>query len=93
MGFLPGVPDDVPGSDEGDRAGVPGRGLDAFAAPGLRRRRGDGPFASRWVGPKVALAAVAVYAAGPVSPSFQIAYTESLAILLLCGFLWAVSTD
>jgi hypothetical protein len=26
-----------------------------------------------------------------VSPSFQIAYTESLAILLLCGFLWAVS--
>jgi hypothetical protein len=45
------------------------------------------------VGPKVALAAVAVYAAGPVSPSFQIAYTESLAILLLCGFLWAVSKE
>jgi hypothetical protein len=43
------------------------------------------------VGPKVALAAVAVYAASPVSPSFQIAYTESLAILLLCGFLWAIS--
>jgi Gpi18-like mannosyltransferase len=35
------------------------------------------------VGPKVALAAVAVYAACPVSPSFQIAYTESLATLLL----------
>jgi hypothetical protein len=45
------------------------------------------------VGPKVALGAVAVYAAGPVSPSFQIAYTESLAILLLCGFLWAVSKE
>jgi hypothetical protein len=45
------------------------------------------------VGPKVALAAVAVYAASPVSPSFQIAYTESLAILLLCGFLWAVSRE
>jgi hypothetical protein len=45
------------------------------------------------VGPKVALAAVAVYAASPVSPSFQIAYTESLAILLLCGFLWAVSKE
>jgi hypothetical protein len=45
------------------------------------------------VGPKVALAAVAVYGASPVSPSFQIAYTESLAMLLLCGFLWAVSKE
>lgn len=45
------------------------------------------------VGPKVALAAVAVYAACPVSPSLQIAYTESLAILLLCGFLWAISKE
>ena len=45
------------------------------------------------VGPAVALAAVAVYAASPVSPSFQIAYTESLAILLLCGFLWAISKE
>jgi hypothetical protein len=45
------------------------------------------------VGPKVALGAVAVYGASPVSPSFQIAYTESLAILLLCGFLWAVSKE
>ena len=45
------------------------------------------------VGPKVALAAVAVFAACPVSPSLQIAYTESLAILLLCGFLWAISKE
>ena len=45
------------------------------------------------VGPRVALAAVAVYAACPVSPSLQIAYTESLAILLLCGFLWAISKE
>ena len=45
------------------------------------------------VGPRVALAAVAVYSAGPVSPSLQIAYTESLAILLLCGFLWAISKE
>jgi MFS family permease len=45
------------------------------------------------VGPKVALAAVAVYFACPVSPSFQIAYTESLAMLLLCGFLWAISKE
>jgi hypothetical protein len=45
------------------------------------------------VGPKVALAAVAIYAACPVSPSFQIAYTESLAILLLGGFLWAISRE
>ncbi|MEO8555572.1 MAG: hypothetical protein ABI474_02780 [Actinomycetota bacterium] len=45
------------------------------------------------VGPRVALAAVAVYAASPVSPSFQIAYTESMAILLLCGFLWSISKE
>lgn len=45
------------------------------------------------VGPRVALAAVAVYAASPVSPVFQIAYTESLAILLLCGFLWVISKE
>jgi len=45
------------------------------------------------VGAKVAVAAVAVYAACPVSPSLQIAYTESLSILLLCGFLWAVSRE
>jgi hypothetical protein len=45
------------------------------------------------VGPGVALAAVAVFAACPVSPSLQIAYTESLAILLLCGFLWAISKE
>jgi hypothetical protein len=45
------------------------------------------------VGPRVALAAVAVYAASPVSPSLQIAYTESLAILLLCGFLWAIGRE
>jgi hypothetical protein len=45
------------------------------------------------VGPRVAMAAVAVYAACPVSPSLQIAYTESLAMLLLCGFLWAISKE
>jgi len=45
------------------------------------------------VGPRVALAVVAVFAALPVSPSLQIAYTESLAILLLCGFLWAISKE
>jgi len=45
------------------------------------------------VGPRVALAAVAVYAASPVSPSLQIAYTESLAILLLCAFLWAIGRE
>lgn len=45
------------------------------------------------VGPRVALAAVAVYAAFPSSPVLQIAYTDSLAILLLCGFLLALSRD
>jgi hypothetical protein len=45
------------------------------------------------VGPRVALAAVAVYAASPVSPSFQIAYTESLGIFVLCAFLWAISKE
>ncbi len=45
------------------------------------------------VGPKVAFAAVCVYAASPPSPSLQVAYTESLAILLLCGFLLALSRE
>jgi hypothetical protein len=39
---------------------------------------------------RVALAAVAVWAAFPASVSLQLAYTESLAMLVLCGFLWAV---
>lgn len=42
------------------------------------------------VGARVALAAVAVWAAFPASPALQLSYTESLAMLLLCGFLIAV---
>ena len=45
------------------------------------------------VGPKVAFAAVCVYAASPPSPTLQVAYTESMAILLLCGFLLALSRE
>ncbi|MDF8264994.1 hypothetical protein [Luteipulveratus flavus] len=45
------------------------------------------------VGPVVALAAVCVYAASPPSPSLQMAYTESLAMLLLCGFLLAIQRE
>ncbi|KNX39181.1 integral membrane protein [Luteipulveratus halotolerans] len=45
------------------------------------------------VGPAVALAAVCVYAASPPSPTLQMAYTESLAMLLLCGFLLAVQRE
>lgn len=45
------------------------------------------------VGPFVAFSAVAVYAASPPSPTLQLAYTESLAMLLLCGFLLAISRE
>lgn len=45
------------------------------------------------VGPFVAFCAVAVYAASPPSPTLQLAYTESLAMLLLCGFLLAISRE
>jgi hypothetical protein len=43
------------------------------------------------VGSRVALAAVAVWAAFPAAVSLQLSYTESLAMLVLCGFLWAVT--
>jgi len=42
------------------------------------------------VGSRVALGAVAAWAAFPAAVSLQLSYTESLAILVLCGFLWAV---
>jgi hypothetical protein len=42
------------------------------------------------VGQSVAFAAVAVWAAFPASVSLQLAYTESMAMLVLCGLLWAV---
>ena len=41
-------------------------------------------------GSAVVVAAVAVWAAFPSAVSLQLAYTESLAMLLLCAFLWAV---
>jgi hypothetical protein len=45
------------------------------------------------VGPRVALAAVAVFAAFMASPVLQIAYTEGLAMLLLCGYLLAIGRE
>ncbi|GAA2733841.1 hypothetical protein GCM10009867_12620 [Pedococcus aerophilus] len=42
------------------------------------------------VGDRVALGAVAVWAAFPASVSLQLAYTESLAMLVLCALLWAL---
>jgi hypothetical protein len=42
------------------------------------------------VGDSVALATVAVWAAFPAAVSLQLAYTESIAMLVLCGLLWAV---
>lgn len=41
------------------------------------------------VGHRVALAAVAAWAAFPASVSLQLAYTESVAMFILCGLLWA----
>lgn len=44
------------------------------------------------VGKANALLVVLLYAVFPASPALQLAYTESLAMLLLCGYLWALST-
>ncbi len=40
------------------------------------------------VGPAAALGGVALVGAFPASPTLQVAYTESLALLLLAGVLW-----
>ena len=42
------------------------------------------------VGPRVALATVVVWGAFPAAVSLQLAYTEAIAMLVLCGLLWAV---
>jgi hypothetical protein len=42
------------------------------------------------LGQRVALATVAVWAAFPAAVSLQLAYTESIAMLVLCALLWAV---
>jgi hypothetical protein len=45
------------------------------------------------VGPVGTLGAVSLYAAFPASPTLQIAYTESLGILLLCLVLWLLGRE
>lgn len=45
------------------------------------------------VGPAVAVAAVSLFAAFPASPTLQVAYTESLAVLLLCLSLWLIGRE
>ncbi|WP_270887512.1 hypothetical protein [Pedococcus sp. 5OH_020] len=45
---------------------------------------------SERLGERVALATVVVWAAYPAAVSLQLAYTESMAMLVLCGLLWAV---
>lgn len=40
------------------------------------------------IGARFTVAAVALFAAFPAAPTLQIAYTESLAVLLLCLVLW-----
>lgn len=47
----------------------------------------------RHVGPAAALAGVSAFAAFPTAPTLQVAYTESLAVLLLCLVLWALSGE
>ena len=42
------------------------------------------------IGDRVALATVAVWAAFPAAVTLQIAYTEAIAMLVLCGLLWAL---
>jgi hypothetical protein len=45
------------------------------------------------VGGRAAVATVALFAAFPAAPTLQIAYTESLAALLLCVVLWLLSRE
>lgn len=45
------------------------------------------------IGDRAALAVVGLYAVFPAAPALQVAYTESLAILLLCGYLWAIAHE
>ena len=49
-----------------------------------------GGLLAQRVGERVALATVAAWAAFPAAVSLQIAYTESMAMLVLCGALWAL---
>jgi hypothetical protein len=49
-----------------------------------------GKLLSERVGARVALATVAVWGAFPAAVSLQIAYTEAIAMLVLCGLLWAL---
>lgn len=45
------------------------------------------------VGDRVALGAVALFAAFPAAPTLQVAYTESLAVLLLCLVLYYLGKE
>lgn len=47
----------------------------------------------RWVSPPLTIAAIAVWSAFPASPSLQIAYTESLAMLVLALWLLALQRE
>jgi hypothetical protein len=49
-----------------------------------------GQLLAERVGARVALATVAVWGAFPAAVSLQIAYTEAIAMLVLCGVLWAL---
>ncbi len=43
------------------------------------------------IGPRAAFGATLVFSFAPASPVLQMTYTESLGILLLTGFLWAIT--
>lgn len=45
------------------------------------------------IGETAALAVVGLYAVFPAAPALQVAYTESLAMLLLCGYLLALARE
>jgi hypothetical protein len=49
-----------------------------------------GQLLSERVGARVALATVAVWGAFPAAVSLQLAYTEAIAMVVLCGLLWAL---
>ncbi|MBO1754221.1 hypothetical protein [Allobranchiibius sp. CTAmp26] len=47
----------------------------------------------RFVGPAAAAVAAILWAASPASPALQMAYTESLAMMLLGALLWALTRE
>ena len=71
--------------------GFPAVGSTVSLVCGLGAAIVMGRLLAERLGQRAALATVAVWAAFPAAVSLQLAYTESMAMLLLCGALWALN--